>query len=188
MKQWLVPASLLTPVFLSAQCIYVTDTTYVRFFSEEIVQDIDAHSTQLVGAWNHCTDSVFFKVPSASFTFTNALMEEHYEEQYMEVHLYPFITFRGALRMEGEITRPGTYPATASGTFTIHGVSRQETISGTITVLPSGKIQGEARFWIVPTDYGIRQPSMLGITAADSVEITIWFRMVPYQKRPRKAR
>ena len=174
---------------VQAQCVYVTDSTYVHMFSEEIVEDIDAYSTKMVGAWNICTGKVFFKLPAASFIFANSLMGEHYREQYMETHKYPFIEFRGKMEVDSSTAKRSDgksveYRATATGTFKIHGVEREKRVPGTIRVVNDSLIVGRAVFWMVPTDYGIRQPAMLGIEAADSVRITLWFRMVPYRKKP----
>ncbi len=187
----LAVSTFLLPIMLSFRisfytsqdwCIFITDSLYIRFYSKEIVEDIDAYTTKGVGAYNRCTDTVFFKIPSASFKFANSLMGEHYREQYMEVHKYPYITFKGVLKVKDPRDAPGTYQAYAQGKMTIHGVTREIYVPGTVIVHPNGTFEGKATFWVKPTDYGIKQPSMLGVTAADSVQVTLWFRMVPYTK------
>ncbi len=170
----------------SSNCIYVTDSTYINFFSEEIVQDIDGTSYSAVGAFNKCTGAIYFRVPSASFKFPNKLMEEHYREQYMQTDKYPYITFKGTLSVKGDINKPGEYEATATGKFTIHGVTRERTVHGQIRVTPDNTIEGRAVFWVVPMDYGIKQPAMMGITAADSVRVTVYFRMRPYEQKQKE--
>ncbi len=167
-------------------CVFVTDTLFIKFYSDEIVTDIDAYSTKGVGAYNRCTNTIFFKVPSASFKFANSLMGEHYRDQYMEVHKYPQITFKGSLEVKDVRDAPGTYKAVAKGNMTIHGVTREVVIPGTVTVHQNGTFEGKTVFWVKPTDYGIKQPSMAGVTAADSVQVTVWFRMVPYTKKSEK--
>ncbi len=168
-------------VWAQPQCIWVTDSLYIRFYSDEIVEDIDAYTTQGAGAYNRCTNTVFFKVPAAAFIFKNELMGEHYREQYMETDKYPYITFRGSLQVPDMGERVGTFPAIATGKFNIHGTERKRTIKGTVTVFPDGTFSGRAVFWMKPTDYNIKQPSMMGVTAADSVQVTVYFHMVPYQ-------
>ncbi len=167
-------------------CIFVTDTLFIKFYSDEIVTDIDAYTTNGVGAYNRCTNTIYFKIPSASFKFANSLMGEHYREQYMEVHKYPQITFKGTLEVKDVRDAPGTYQAVAKGNMTVHGVTREVVIPGTVTVHKNGTFEGKTVFWIKPTDYGIKQPSMAGVTAADSVQVTVWFKMVPYTKKTEK--
>ncbi len=165
----------------ASRCIWVTDSLYIRIYSEELIEDIDAYTTRGAGAYNQCTGVLYFKVPSASLEFKNRLMGEHYREQYMETDKYPYITFKGTMRLPVDWGVGGRVRVVVRGTFTIHGVARERVLEGWVWRHGDGTWSGSAVFWIKPTDYGIRQPSRLGITAADSVQVTVYFRMVPYE-------
>ena len=163
------------------QCIWVTDSLYIRIYSEELIEDIDAHTTRGAGAYNACTGTLYFKIPSASLEFKNSLMGEHYREQYMETDKYPYITFKGTMQLPADWEVGRGVRVVVRGRFTIHGVARERVVEGRVWRHGDGTWSGRAVFWVKPTDYGIRQPSRFGITAADSVQVTVYFRMVTYE-------
>lgn len=69
-----------------------------------------------------------------SFVFKKALMQEHFNENYVESDKFPNATFKGKITDDVDLTKDGTYSVTVSGDFTVHGVSKPKTVPGTVTV------------------------------------------------------
>ncbi|MCS6790474.1 MAG: YceI family protein, partial [Bacteroidia bacterium] len=117
---------------------YVSDTLYIRFYSDAPLEKIQAENTRGSQSWiDFSTDSVYVRVKIRSFSFPNKLMEEHFNENYMESERYPYAYFQGKLIAPFSPKEPGTYAVSAKGLLTIHGVTRERLLSGTFEVLPS---------------------------------------------------
>ena len=102
------------------------------------------------------------------------LMEEHFNENYMESNTYPKATFQGKIKNLSTInlTKDGTYEATIEGDLTIHGVKQLHKAVGTITV-SKGKIAGVSTFTIKLADYKIEIPSLVADKISPTIEIRI---------------
>jgi polyisoprenoid-binding protein YceI len=166
---------LLSVIFYSsaeAQHVYLDTTGIISFFSETAVEDIDATSNQAVDAMNINTRAVFFKVRMSTLKFKKALMQEHFNENYMESDQYPFATFKGIIDQDIDLTKDGTYQVTVTGVLTIHGVAQNRTIPGTIVV--NGKsIEVTSSFDVKVADHKIRIPSIVTEHIAESVNVKV---------------
>ena len=87
-KTLLLSIALLATLSASAQKLISRDT-YVHFFSETPVEDIEASLKDGVGLINTANNEFVFQVTIQSFTFEKALMQEHFNENYMESTKYP---------------------------------------------------------------------------------------------------
>jgi polyisoprenoid-binding protein YceI len=79
---------------------------------------------------NTTTGEIAVKVPIKSFVFENGLMQEHFNENYLESDKHPFATFKGKINESIDWTKPGNYPVSATGKLNLHGVERDQTIKG----------------------------------------------------------
>jgi polyisoprenoid-binding protein YceI len=109
-----------------------------------------------------------------AFQFEKALMQEHFNENYMESSKYPKATFKGDILnfKEFNFSKDGTYPAKVKGTMTIHGVSKPMETTAQFTV-KKGAISGASEFKILVADYGIKIPSLVKDKIAKEVKIDI---------------
>src|SRR5689334_4180471 len=105
----------------NAQTVFIADTGKVTFYSYAPIEDIDATSTQVNSIYNSVNGEIAFMIPMRTFTFKKALMQEHFNEKYMESDKYPHATFKGKVNEKVDVTKPGKYPVSATGTLTIHG-------------------------------------------------------------------
>ncbi len=74
--------------------------------------------------------TLVFSVPMQSFEFEKALMQKHYNsKKFLDTKQLPKGKFKGAITNLSDIdfATDGTYEATVSGTFTIHGVANEIT-------------------------------------------------------------
>jgi len=114
--------------------------------------------------------AVLFK----SFTFEKTLMGEHFNENYVESSKYPKATFTGKITnlQEVNLTQDGTYNAVVTGKMNMHGVTKDITTNGAITV-GGGMIKINAGFTLNISDYNIDIPSLVSDKVAREAKILI---------------
>lgn len=165
--------ALLATVSVSAQK-YITKNGYIRFFSSTPVEDIEAHNRQVNSALDQKTGDFVFKVLMKSFQFEKALMQEHFNENYVESDKFPNATFSGKVKNIGEIdfTRNGVYQTTVEGDLTIKGITKKVTEKGTFEV-KDGKVIGKSTFNILLADYGIKIPNTVASNISKTIQIDV---------------
>ncbi|WP_162340424.1 YceI family protein [Cyclobacterium salsum] len=163
---------LLTLVTARAQD-YKTETGEVVFFSSAPVEDITAKNNAVTGLFNTETGSLAFLVPIKAFRFPKSLMQEHFNEKFMDSDTYPEATFDGKLTGYSQ-SETGSQDARAKGKLTIHGVTVNYDISGTL-LIEGDQIKMEAVFPVKLEDHDIQIPSVLFYNIAEEVEVTANF-------------
>ncbi len=108
-----------------------------------------------------------------SFLFKQALMQEHFNENYMESSKYPKATFKGKVS-EGSfsLSQDGTYPIKVIGSLTMRGVTKEVAAPAKITV-KSGKATAQADFSLLLSDYGISVPSLVADKLGKEAKVSI---------------
>ena len=166
---------------LSAQ-IYMAKTCQVDFFSEAPVENIEAVNKSAQPILNTATGDIQVRIPIISFKFQKPLMEEHFNENYMETEKYPNATFKGKINEPVDWSKPGEYKVTATGKLNIHGVEKERTIPGTITIR-DGQILLNSVFNVHVADHGIKVPSLYVKNIAEDVKVTLNAVMEQYRKQ-----
>ncbi len=153
---------------------FLTKSAQLRFYSSTPMEDIEAKSNQATSIINVETGEMVFKVLMTSFQFEKALMQEHFNEKYVESEKYPNATFKGKIDNIDEIdlTKDGVYEVTVSGDLTIHGTKKAVTSTGTITV-KEGQLMANAVFNVDVADFDIKIPGAVKDNIAKSIEITV---------------
>lgn len=162
---------MLVSVTTSAQ-IYSTKDGKIDFFSKTPVEDIEAHSGVVVVLLNTKTNDVVVQVNNTSFQFPNKLMQEHFNEKYMESEQYPTSTFKGKIAQVIDYSKNGTYDVTVTGTLTIHGVTKERTIPGKL-IVKDGTIQLLADFMVKVVDHNIQVPKLVVAKIAEEISVHI---------------
>jgi len=168
---------LLAIMLLSSSAIaqkFITKNGDISFFSSTPMEDIVAHNKQVNAALDVETGDFVFKVLIKSFKFEKALMQEHFNENYMESDKFPNATFVGKVSNHADIdfTKEGTYNAQLVGKLTIHGVTQDIEETGTFTVSKKS-ISGKSKFNIKVADYNIDIPKTVINNIAENIEVTI---------------
>jgi hypothetical protein len=176
LKALIITLALSVPFFglhLNAQK-YLTKNGHIKFFSETPIETIEAHNRQVNAALDSKTGDFVFKVLMKSFQFEKALMQEHFNENYVESHKFPNATFQGKVENLDQIdfSKGGTFDAMVDGDLTIHGVTRQVSEKGTFTV-EEGVVKGLCKFDVKPADYDIKIPKAVINNIAEVIEITV---------------
>lgn len=176
MKKQLVTgiAILFASSSLFAQDKYFTKSGKIVFASKTSMENIEAHNKSVTCVLDTKTGNMQFAVLMKGFEFEKALMQEHFNENYVESHKFPKAEFKGQITNNGEInyTKDGNYTARVKGKLTIHGETRDVETSGTVTV-KSGKIETDAVFQVALADYKIEIPGIVKDNISKTVSITV---------------
>jgi len=142
---------------LSAQKVYATKTGQIFFNATGGAVPIAAVNNQVDSKFVETTGQIIFGVLIKGFKFENQLMEDHFNENYMESTQFPKADFKGYIKNSKEVnfTKDGTYPITIEGSLTIHGRSQNVATTGTIQV-KEGKPAIVGEFSIKIKDYDIK--------------------------------
>jgi polyisoprenoid-binding protein YceI len=153
---------------------YYTKNGSISFFSKTAVEDIKADNNQVMSVINTQTGDMQFSLLTKGFHFKKALMEEHFNADYMESDKFPKSTFKGTIADIAKVnfTKDGNYAVTVSGDLTIHGVTKKTTATGSIGI-KDGKITGSSKFIITVADYGINIPKIYRDNISKTIEITV---------------
>ena len=154
---------------------YMTKNGNIKFYSETPMETIEANNNQVNAALDSQTGDLVFKVLIKSFQFEKALMQEHFNENYLESDKFPNSTFQGKVTNLSSVNfaKEGTYDATIEGDLTIHGVTKKISEKSTFTVKAGDKIQGNSKFNVKPADYDIKIPGALVKNIAEILEVTV---------------
>jgi polyisoprenoid-binding protein YceI len=177
-KVWFIVIALVSFIHAKSQDVYLSTNGTVSFFSETPLENIDAVTNQAVGALNVKTKSVFFKAKMSTFEFKKSLMQEHFNENYMESEKYPFATFNGSINEDVDLTLDSTYEVTVTGKFSLHGIDQDRTIPGTI-VVKNGSIEVTSAFDVMVSDHEIKIPSVVSQNIAETVRVKVYAEMMP---------
>ena len=172
-KLTLLATMLLVIGAINAQKIF-TKNGRIAFYSKTPLEDISADNNQVMSVLNTQTGELQFSVMVKNFHFKKALMEEHFNDSYLETDKYPKASFKGSITDVSKVSfaTDGLYPVTVSGDLTIHGVTKKITAQGSITV-KGGKPLGNARFLLSPGDYNITIPKVVRNNIAEQIEVTV---------------
>lgn len=168
---------------LKAQSKYITRTGTVSFFSSTSAENIDATNNEAFSLVDITKGEVAFQVLITGFKFKKALMEEHFNENYMESTKYPKATFQGTIADLNKVNfkNNGSYTINVTGDFTMHGVTNKVTIPATINI-QGGKLNATSKFDVRLADYKIKVPSLVSKTVAESVAVSVTCAYEPYNR------
>lgn len=164
---------LMTSQSSPTQKVY-TKNGNISFFSKSPLENITANNNQVMSVLNLQNGEMQFSVLVKGFNFNKSLMEEHFNENYMESDKYPKAIFKGNITNISKIdlTKDYKYNITVSGDITIHGTTKKISAPGTISV-KEGKVTGKSNFKLRLSDYNIRIPKLVRNNIAEVIEIFV---------------
>ncbi|HEY0678029.1 MAG TPA: YceI family protein [Chitinophagaceae bacterium] len=157
---------------VTAQDKFFTKTGKVSFYSRAPLENIEAHNRSMTCVLDSKSGNIQFSVLMKGFEFEKALMQRHFNENYLETTRYPKAEFKGQVLNNGEVnyTTEGTYKARVKGMLTIHGQTQEVETDGTLTV-KNGKLMAESDFKVRLADYKIKNDKMNNISNTISVSV-----------------
>ncbi len=156
---------------------YSVEKGIASFFSHATIEDIAAKNEKVAAIFNAATGDVAFSIPIKEFVFAKSLMQEHFNEKYMESDKYPKSTFQG--KVTGfDLNVNQIQQAIAKGKLTIHGQTKDVEVPGTIEK-QGDRLLFKAKFIAKLEDYKIAIPQLMWQNIAEQVEVTVDFVFKP---------
>ena len=181
-KKLFILVLLVASVGAYGQGKFIAKNAYISFYSNTPLEVILGESNEAVTILNAETGEIGFQAIMTTFHFKRALMEEHFNENYMESAKFPKSKFNG--KIEGFNKEMLTGPITdikITGQLSVHGVDKTITVPGTIG-LEDGKLVGTSKFKVTPEDYGITIPSLVRDKIGKQMDIAVKANYIPFGK------
>lgn len=160
----------------SAQDRYFTKSGKVQFdaTTPSSPEKVGATTNALICVVDIKTGLIQFSIVMKSFEFKNALMQEHFNENYVESNKFPKAEFKGNILNNTEInySKDGSYKARVKGQLSIHGVSKEVETEGYM-IVKGGKINANATFTAGLKDYDIAVPGLVADKVANYAKISL---------------
>jgi polyisoprenoid-binding protein YceI len=176
----LFAAAFLTTSGLSAQ-IYVGKTCEASFFSASPLENIEAVAKVPKIFLNTSTNDVKIEIANTAFVFEKPLMQEHFNENYMESEKFPKTTFMGKINEKVDFTQEGEHKVTVTGKLNMHGVEKEITVPG-LVVTKGGELSISTKFRVHIADYNIKVPSLYVQNIAEDVDVKLNGVLVAFKK------
>ena len=160
------------PVF--SQKRYFTKSGQINFAAGTAAEDIDGINKAATSVFDAATGQIEFAVLVKGFEFKRALMQEHFNENYMESNKFPKSVFKGKIVNIDKVNfqKDGSYPVTVKGVLDMHGVKKEVETNSTLKV--SGEtVQSDATFTVLLADYKIAIPSLVKDKISQTVTIKV---------------
>lgn len=155
-----------------SQSIYKATDGDITFFSETPMENIEAENKQVKALINTANGGVAFIATNVGFHFEKPLMEEHFNENYMESDKYKVSVFKGSIVEKIDYTKNGKFKVSVKGTLNIHGVEQDRVILGEL-IIRDGKITVKSEFDIKLEDHKIDIPKLVIKNIAETVKTTV---------------
>jgi len=168
---------------LNAQGKYFTRDGHIDFFSSTSIEDIKANNNKVTCVLDAETGEIEFAVLMKAFEFKKALMEEHFNENYVESEKFPKSKFQGKiLNIEDvDFTKDGVYEVSVKGSLSIHGESHEVETQGLIEV-KGEEVKTFAEFHVSPEDYNIEISGVVRDKIAKDLLITVDVLLKPFKR------
>jgi len=141
----------------------------VEFYTSSIMSDIEAISEEVQVKLDIPSGNVELIIPIASFEFEYELMQEHFNEEYLESDKFPEATFKGKIAQDISNLSEDT-EIDVSGTLTIHGITKETTFKATISKKEDFTLV-KCQFLVVFKDFNVEEPSILSKSVAKDVVV-----------------
>jgi len=165
---------------LYGQGLYATKVGFISFYSDAPLEKIEAKNRQVLSIINTQSNEVAITVLMKSFDFEKALMQEHFNENYVESDKYPKAQFRGRILSPIDWTIEKEQLAEVEGKLSIHGKVNDVRIF--VTVLKkANSIKATGKFTVALKDYNITIPSTVLRNIAEIIDVSFELIHNPYK-------
>ncbi len=154
------------------QGLYKSTGAEIEFLSSAPIEDIHAVSRKGISVLSAVTNEISFRVSIRSFQFRKAKMQEHFNENFMESHKYPFASFKGNIEEDIDFSKNGEFPVTLTGIMEIHGIEKNREIPATVNI-QNKQINLTSIFDVACEDHDIEIPKILWRNIAEVVRVEI---------------
>ena len=181
MQKLLLPFLLLAVTIAFGQSKYMTKSGSMSFeASQPSFEPIEATHSAVSALLNADTGELAVLALVRGFRFPLALMEEHFNENYIESHQYPKTSFKGSI-LNFDSNALSNQPRTVqlTGELSMHGVTKPISVSATITQSDE-QITLTSSFSVKTSDFGIEIPSLVRKQIDENVQVEV---SLPLQRK-----
>lgn len=151
---------------------YVGKSLKMTIFSSTPVEDIKAASTSASAVLVADKQELAVQLPVKSLEFDKKLMQQHFNENYIESDKYPMAKFKGTITPQLDWSKDGEYPVTVKGVLNVHGIDQNRTIAGKITI-KGNTISISSSFEVACKDHQIKIPRLVFAKIAEVIKVTL---------------
>lgn len=164
---------------INSQDRYFTKNGTITFFSEAPIENISAENNQVLSIIDVSNGNMAISILMKSFLFEKALMQEHFNENYIESDKFPKATFKGNILNFKNISSSKD-KFIVKGILTIHGESKEISIEALIS-----KIQEEilvlGNFIVNLDDFKVKIPAVVSKNIAKNIKVSFDFKHNPFK-------
>lgn len=166
-----------------AQDKFFTRDGHIKFFSSTPMEDIAADNYKVTAVMDMADGKIEFAALIKAFEFKKALMEEHFNENYLESDKYPKSIFKGTIKdfSKIDLSKDGKHKVEVIGDMTMHGVTKPIRVTGNIE-RKGEEILVYSLFKVKPEDYNIEIPGAVRDKIAQEIEITVDVKLAKFSK------
>ena len=160
-------------LFSFSQEKFISRNGQIQFIAStplETINPINNHVSCILDTEN---GRLVFQMKMISFKFEKALMEEHFNENYVESEKFPKSTFIGTIQNWDDFIWTGIEQnIVVKGKIMIHGVEKEVIAKGTI-MSSKTKIYLSSSFDIIISDFDIEIPRLVRSKISETVKIEV---------------
>ncbi len=155
---------------------YITKEGVIDIHSETSLFTIEASNKKVASVLDASNGNIVASTLVRSFKFKEALVEEHFNENYMESHKFPNAVFKGKIDnwTTVNIKNDGTYSVDISGQLTLHGQARDVKEKGEL-VVKSGVISASTVFNVSLQNFKIEVEKSYRDRINDDIKLMVKF-------------
>lgn len=159
---------------------YIDRAGKASFFSKAPLENIEAHTNQALSMVDMKSGDIVASVLMKSFQFEKALMQEHFNENYVESDKYPKASFKGKVAgiEKLDLSKEGTVVLDVTGDLTIHGETKPVQTKAEFTI-KNGTLSAKSKFPVAVKDHKIEIPKLVVNNIAEVVDVTVEFQYSP---------
>lgn len=163
--------------FLSfSQEKYITRSGTIHFeASVPSFEEVDAKNSNVSGVLNASTGEFAALALMKGFRFKVALMEEHFNENYVDSDTYPKAVFKGTIEnFDRNALSSAATTYSMNGSLTLHGKTKAITVP-VLLKADGDVIHLSSEFILNPGDFDIKIPKIVRKKIAEQVEVVVQF-------------
>lgn len=141
----------------------------IEFYTKTILSDIDAISEKANVKLDLETGRIEVNIDINSFEFEYEMMQEHFNEEYLESDRYPQATFKGKISQDISDFKENI-DVIAIGELTIHGVKKEVSVKVNFSRREDYMLV-KCKIPVVLKDFNVDEPSILSKSVAKDVEV-----------------
>jgi polyisoprenoid-binding protein YceI len=160
---------------------FFTKTGKTYFSATSAMEKIEATTNKATAVIDLTAGKIEVKLLIKTFHFEKALMEEHFNENYMESGKYPNASFAGDIAdaKSVNLAKDGTYPVKVKGKLTMHNITKDVETTASLIVKGGAVVSAKSEFVAIMADYKIDIPGAVKDKIAKEAKISLDFALAP---------